>query len=102
MKSIYDHYMANTPITEDGQRKRGNTPQDSFWVGFDGGPARGEPTSNARLAWQAGRDTARAEKNRDRVYRHRAERRAKGLVSVSVWVKPENTKALQALAKKLQ
>ena len=55
--NIYEHYMANPPVTEDGRRKRGNTPQDSFWVGYDGGPARGEPTSNARLAWMAGRDT---------------------------------------------
>jgi hypothetical protein len=58
-KTIYEHYMANPPVAEDGHRKRGNTPQDSFWVGYDGGPARGEPTSNARLAWKAGRDTAK-------------------------------------------
>ena len=100
--TIYDHYMANRPVTEDGHRKKGNTPQHAFWVGYDGGPAQGEPTSNARLAWRAGRNTAQAEKNRDRVYKHRAERGAKGLVSVTVWVKPENTKALQDLAKKLQ
>ena len=55
--NIYEHYMANPPVTEDGHRKRGNTPQDSFGVGYDGGSARGEPTSNARLAWMAGRDT---------------------------------------------
>ena len=59
MKTIYDHYMVNPPITEDGHRKQGNTSQHAFWVGHDGGPAMGEPTSNARLAWQAGRDTRR-------------------------------------------
>jgi len=61
MKSIYDHYMANRPVTEDGHRKKGNTPQHAFWVGYDGGPMMGEPTSNARRAWQAGRDTAKAD-----------------------------------------
>ena len=60
MKTIYDHYMANPPITEDGHRKKGNFSQHAFWIGFDGGKAMGEPTSNARLAWQAGRDTAKA------------------------------------------
>tara|TARA_Y100000992_G_scaffold13702_1_gene8140 strand:+ start:234 stop:692 length:459 start_codon:yes stop_codon:yes gene_type:complete len=60
--TIYDHYMANPPVTQDGHRKKGNTPQHAFWVGFDGGPVMGPPTSNARRAWKAGRDTAKANK----------------------------------------
>ena len=56
-KTIYDHYMANPPIGVNAERKRGNTSQHAFWVGYDGGPMMGEPTSNARRAWRAGRDT---------------------------------------------
>ncbi len=105
MKTIYDHYIANPPVTEDGQRKRGNTSQHAFWIGFDGKQAMGEPTSNARLAWQAGRDTAKderlAEMNRQRVQKHRENKRRKGLVKVEVWVKPEHKQAVIDFIKQL-
>ena len=56
---LYDYYIANPPSRSTAGLDA-RPFQNSFWVGYDGGPMMGQPNSNARLAWQAGRDTAKA------------------------------------------
>jgi hypothetical protein len=56
---IYDYFIDNPPVDEDGNRKSGTSYQSAYWTGFDFPfrTPRGDFGSNARLAWKAGRDT---------------------------------------------
>jgi hypothetical protein len=56
---IYDYFVANPPVDEDGNRKNGTSYQGAYWTGFDFPfrAPRGDFGSNSRLAWKAGRDT---------------------------------------------
>ena len=54
-KTIYDHYLANPPVSPiTGHPDRGSTARYGFWTGYNGGRAVGQPGSAARLAWKAG------------------------------------------------
>ena len=57
MKSIYDYFKSNPPVDENGNRKRGNSSQDSYWIGYDFPhlTPKGYAGSNVRLAWEAGK-----------------------------------------------